>query len=252
MKNMKNIKEIIVQKINKTVLNYEYRLVPDTYGVSAHKQRDIKSVVPFYSLANKVIDDKKTLLYYDRLYNIYQSILNIQSLGYSKMNVVEIGVYKGGGSFFIANVLDWFKLDLNMLSIDTFEGHDKQDIPFGTEGLHNTQLFKDTNYIDVVNYLSCFKFVKVIKNRIQACNNEFDGIKFHFVHLDVDIFHPTYYSLNLLKGCLITNGIIMIDDYNFLTSLGVKKAVDKFMNEHKGEFLKVEYETGQCMLIKVK
>ena len=52
----------------------------------------------FRDLARKVIDDKNTLLYYDRLHVLYQALANIKG---TTPTIVEAGVYKGGSKLFL-------------------------------------------------------------------------------------------------------------------------------------------------------
>ncbi|MEM4331709.1 MAG: TylF/MycF/NovP-related O-methyltransferase [Candidatus Micrarchaeia archaeon] len=73
----------------------------------------------------------------------------------------------------------------------------------------------------------------------------------HLVHLDVDVYEPTRFSLNFFKDKLQPGGIIIVDDYGFTTCPGVKKAVDEFTRNN------INYElfhllTGQALLIKIK
>lgn len=66
---------------------------------------DIRDDVFFREAASKVIHDKRTLLYFDRLHVIYQSLQNIHTQFINQkepVNILEVGVYKGGGSYFIA------------------------------------------------------------------------------------------------------------------------------------------------------
>src|SRR3990172_865988 len=82
-----------------------YHYVPDYYGRSASKRIDIRTLTDFNELANQAIRQGRTLLYYDRLYIIYQVLSNLRRLFPTgeRMNIVEVGVYRGGTSHFIAS-----------------------------------------------------------------------------------------------------------------------------------------------------
>src|SRR4051812_28293338 len=83
----------------------DHHYVPNYYGRSAHKQFDIRSLPLFGELADMTVQHGKALLYYDRLYMIYQALLMVKRLDDSSadINLAEVGVYKGGTSRFIAS-----------------------------------------------------------------------------------------------------------------------------------------------------
>ncbi len=237
------------------LLKEGYHYVPDIYGKSSAKMFDIRDDVFFRETANKVIHDKRTLLYYDRLHVIYQSLQNIHNQFISQkepMNIVEVGVYKGGGSYFIASILkEYFKGNINLYCVDTFEGHSKEDLINTKHDVHCPSWFHDTDFENVKSYLEDFAFVQVIKNRIQDCEELFEGKNIHFAHLDVDLYHPMLFSLNFFSKKLQQGGIILIDDFGFVTCPGVRKAVSEFMENNPFIFYKFELSTGQCLLVKM-
>ena len=47
--------------------------------------------------------------------------------------------------------------------------------------------------------------------------------KFSFIHIDVDLFEPTFESLKFFYPRLKKGGIIVCDDYNFTDFPGQKK-----------------------------
>lgn len=215
---------------------------------------DFRSWKPFYAMAKKVIEDKTTLLYYDRLFNLYQflnSIISLHKRG-TPFCLVEVGVYKGGSSYFLADICKRKLDNIKMYAIDTFEGHKLEDLPFGNESVHVLGMFKDTTFDEVSNYLESFQFLTVIKKRVQDEKLAFKMQKINFLHLDVDIFEPTYYSLNFFNKMKAKNCIFVIDDYGFKSCPGVKKAVDLFLLKNKAVFIKIDLPTGQCLLISTK
>lgn len=51
---------------------------------------------------------------------------------------------------------------------------------------------------------------------------------FCFVHIDVDLYQPTYDSLAFFYERTSSGGIILCDDYGFITCPGAKAAMDSF------------------------
>ena len=230
-----------------------YHYVPDIYGKSSRKMRDIRQNEPFYALAKTVRDHKRTYLYYDRLNTLYQALENIarNMSGSSPLHMAEVGVFRGGGSYFIASAAEALLPGLcRLYSVDTFEGHSEHDLPgCGLDADHQAKGFDRTDYEQVKEYLSVFPFVTVLKNRVQDCAAQLAEHAFALVHLDMDIYMPTLFALEFFEERMLPQGIIVVDDYNFLTCPGAKQAVDEYVAQTKRPVTKLELQTGQCLLV---
>lgn len=229
-----------------------YHYVPDYYGRTAGKHIDIRALPVFGQLASEVIAQGRTLLYYDRLYTIYQALLHVKNLPWPQVGfrIAEVGVYKGGTSYFMASVID--EIDLKPASLccfDTFEGHPNEDIRSQFDAAHSARMFGDTDFNAVQSYLSKFKNVMLYQGRFQDTCNQIESFKFHLVHLDVDIYEPMSFALDFFDQRLVVNGSIVVDDYGFLTCPGVKRAVTEFLMNRRNYFL-LHLLTGQAVLIK--
>lgn len=227
-----------------------YHYVPDYYGPAAPKMIDIRSLPHFGALAQTVIDQKRSLLYYDRLYVIYQALKRVVLVpGVAGSNMAEVGVYKGGGSYFIASTLAALGCDSIVLNcFDTFEGHAAQDVK-NEDPLQRVSAFNDTSFESVKTYLSEFPNVRIFKGRIQETSHEVSGKQFSFIHLDMDLYEPTAYALRFFDERLLPGGIVVVDDYGFLTCPGVKQAVDEFVEKNVAYF-GMHLLTGQYILTK--
>jgi hypothetical protein len=230
-----------------------YHYVPDYYGCKASKHIDIRSAPPFGRLAKDVIEQSRTLLYYDRLYTIFQALANLKTSRADAewMDLVEIGVYKGGSSYFIASVLKNMHLTKARLHcFDTFEGHAIEDLSVEGDPLRKPSDFSDTEVNEVKSYLSRFENVNVYKGRFQDTCNQVSSYRFHFVHVDVDLYEPTRFILEFINPRLVRKGVFIVDDYGFQTCPGVKLAVDEFV-ESNTQYFHVHLLTGQCVLVKL-
>ena len=240
--------------IKKMILSDDYHCVLKYYGKSSGKQPDIRQNVPFGKLAEKVIEDKNTSLYYERLYSIFNSLENLRLRLKTDDEIVcaEVGVYKGGGSYFISSVLETLGFKkYKLYSIDTFEGHSELDfLKEKTEGVHEAGLFYETSFETVSKYLSKYQNIEVLKGRIQDKADMIKDFKFSFVHLDMDIYQPTVFALDFFSSRIIIGGIVILDDYEFQTCPGIKKAIDEFLATNKN-FVQVPLLSGQCQLIKI-
>ena len=77
---------------------------------------------------------------------------------------------------------------------------------------------------------------------------ELDERSFSFVHIDVDLYQPTFDSIAFFYPRMIQGGLILCDDYGFTSCPGAKKAIDEFMAD-KPECV-VQLPTGQALILK--
>jgi O-methyltransferase len=221
---------------------------PSYYTIGTHKKIDItsdKSMEHFSKLARKIIEEKKTYLYYDRLLTIYDAVKSMPL----DSEVAEVGVKQGGSTKFIASLVS---PECKIYSCDTFVGHIQIDdmekhthLQVGDHG--NVKL------TEVKNYLETFKNVTIIEGDILETYKKIPLENIGLVHLDVDVLIPTHFVLEnffpvVKKGC-----IFVLDDYLNKNTPGVKKAVDDFkLNKaYKGRFYFITLLTGQAIIVKI-
>jgi O-methyltransferase len=226
----------------------DFHYCPDVYGSGYWKKIDIRDVAGFRELAKKVIADQRTLLHYDRLYILYQAIWNLRQLAKQDLSIAEIGVYRGGGSYFIASVVNaLFEKQPRIHVVDTFEGHPDDIAP--EDDTHWPGKFGDTSFAEVKNYLSVFPNVVVHKGRFQDHRSTLADEHFCFVHVDVDIYSATRDCLDFFSDRLLVGGVMIVDDYGSTTCEGCKQAVDEFVTQ-RHNFLGFHLETGQGLLVR--
>ena len=79
----------------------------------------------------------------------------------------------------------------------------------------------------------------------------FDGVdlgELCFAHVDVDLHDPTFASFEYFYPRLVPGGMIVCDDYGFLTCPGATKAVDEYMADRPEPV--IHLPTGQALIIK--
>lgn len=244
---------VTLEKFGYTIVRKRkgFSYVPDFYGKSHRKVYDIREIPIFKEAAEKVVAAKKTCLYYDRLYHLFQGLSSAikNDVGKGTFTIAEVGVFRGGGSYFLADIAKQLsKNPIYMASVDTFEGHSNKDITSeGSDVYHLVGGFNETTFKEVKEYLSTFDFIEVIKGRIQDCEDKFSDMTFNFVHVDTDLEMPTTFSLEFFGERMAQGGVIVVDDYGFVTCPGVRKAVDSYYLKNK-KARKLNLESGQCIL----
>jgi O-methyltransferase len=231
----------------------QFHRVPDFYGRAAPKLIDFRTDERFYRLAQEARAERRTLLYLDRLHTLYQAMADLaRRLPEGETaRTIEIGVFRGGASCLLASVAqELLPGRVGHYAVDTFAGHAAEDIPSGAEGAHLPRMFGGAEYADVARYLSRFDFVQVMKGRVQDLLPDLRRHRFHFVHLDVDLFEPTLFVLTEFYPLIEPGAAVVVDDYGFVTCPGVREAVVQYLAKNPRHFTKFELPTGQCILVK--
>jgi hypothetical protein len=78
--------------------------------------------------------------------------------------------------------------------------------------------------------LSEFDRVRFYKGWIPQRFKDLEGQQFSFVHIDVDLYQPTYDSLAFFYPRLVPGGIIVCDDFGFGTCPGATRACNEFLD----------------------
>lgn len=133
----------------------------------------------------------------------------------------EVGVYKGGTASLIAKE----KGNRPFHCFDTFEGipHVSKEDTFYEVGMH------PSNYENVSNILKKYPDTHVYKGVFPEENSEVvAGLKFSFVHLDVDVYKSYVECLPFFYSRMLKGGVIVHDDYAYKTCSGATQAIDEF------------------------
>ena len=96
--------------------------------------------------------------------------------------------------------------------------------------------------------LAGFTHYRVYKGSIPERFGDVADCRFRFVHIDVDLFQPTYNSLAFFFPRMQPGGIILLDDYGFKSCPGAKAAADAYFAD-KAERLAM-LPTGQAFTLK--
>jgi len=234
---------------------FSIREYPDYLVSTASKQPDIREEELFSDIAEDAVKSGKTCLYYDRLYTIYRCLIDqARRVEKKSLRIAEIGVYRGGGSRFMALLLNRFGIQNKRLDcFDTFCGHNSRDIIKGRDRLdkHDETTFSDTSLASVQKLLADFDFVHCHEGRFEDTCNILDGAELDIVHLDVDLYAPIQHGLTFLASKLKVGGVFIVDDYRFLTCPGAKEAVDEFLSQSKDKFFGLPLLTGQFIITKI-
>lgn len=171
----------------------------------------------------------RSVLSPDNLYTLYQACQKVAGL---PGQIAEVGVYKGGSSKIMAKCLP----EKTVWMFDTFEGIPGfcgQDAGVGHEtGDFACARDEVAAYMaegGMENYIivpGCFpdSALEYLENDYALAEE-----KFCLVHLDADTYEPTLAGLQFFWDLLIVGGKILIHDYDWQATPGVKPAVEAFL-----------------------
>jgi hypothetical protein len=166
---------------------------------------------------------------------------------HTKRNVAECGVYKGSSAYMIAaRIKDVPNVQFHLF--DSFEG--LSAIGEKDEGTKITKQFR-CPLNTVQKRLRKFKFIKYYPGWIPERFEEVKDLRFSFVHIDVDLYQPTYDSLAFFYPRLNTHGIIAFDDYGTAHYPGARKAINEYLKGiYYKDYMFMNTPAGEAFLIK--
>ncbi len=199
---------------------------------------------PFGHIADDVIASGTTKLLHDRLYTLWQGVRNA---AHSSAAILEVGAWKGGSTRFLAEACRHFGKSGTIYSCDTFTG--PVQVTAGIDGTRTAAQFEDISE-DVRVSLQPYANVDVIKGDIETTASRIRDTTLSMLHVDVNVYQATLFTLNTFAPRLEPGGTIVVDDYGSVTCPGVKQSVDEFAAAHP-QFRLTHLLTGQAALIRI-
>ncbi len=202
--------------------------------------------------------DKKRILKLLDHYEVYNKILDI------KGDIIECGVFKGASLIRFLTFRDLIekKDKRKIIGFDAFgkfprpkndNKNKKTDSIFAKE--HDEKIGLGISLNLLKKYLKKKKLsnYELIKgNVIQTLPNYLKKnkkLKISLLHLDLDIYEPTKFVLEILYEKISKNGIILFDDYTHIK--GATLAVDEFLKKKKLKIQRVS-KNGRPFFIQKK
>ena len=167
----------------------------------------------------------------DRRWMLYQLCRLVANV---KGDTAECGVYQGAGSEIICRATQASTIDRMHFIFDSFEGlsePDEQDGDYWTKGA----LSCGESYVE--ERLKRKGNIKLLKGFIPARFDEVSKREFCFVHIDVDLYQPTFDSMKFFYPRMKDGGIIVCDDFGFSSCPGATKAINEYLSDKPEQML---------------
>jgi hypothetical protein len=201
----------------------------------------------FRDAAEPLVQSKRTMLGYDRLFTLWQAALNVAPLG---LPVVEIGTFRGGSAALLAEALRGAGAACELHVVDTFEGPIDATITAHDAGGHFSGKFTGTNYEEVKAFLAAYPRVQVHQGNAAAVIAAWPERQYGMVHIDVDLYGPTIDCLRYFGPRLGGGGVLVMDDYESPTCPGVGLAVHEYLSAGGPRYQQWRLHAEQMLLIK--
>jgi O-methyltransferase len=215
------------------------------------KYRD--SVVEINSSIKKILDNQLVNASLPNRWAIFQSLQHIKNFKI-KGDIVETGVFHGGGLILLNDSLKYLKIKKKIWGYDTFEGvpsiNPNKDQILGGKAINTNQDQFNKDELIYPRIKTVKKLLKkngfkklpfLIKGDTKKTLKIKKNIpkKISLLRLDTDFYDSILNELKILYPKVSKNGIIIIDDYGH--HVGCKKAVDKFFKKKKVWLHRVDY-----------
>jgi hypothetical protein len=149
-------------------------------------------------------------------------------------DTAECGVYLGCGSEIILQSNQRAPLKREHFVFDSFEG---LSAPSGRDGGYWSAHDLSVDEQSVRQNLSSYERVTYLRGWIPERFDEVRDRRFSFAHIDVDLYEPTLASLQFFYERLNPGGLLVCDDYGFLTCPGATQAVDEYLADKPEKML---------------
>ena len=203
MKKLKKITIVILKKISSAI----YLLIPEDFKKGPNKLLKLKL---HEDLANETFNHfkehlKNSLIFDDvkeiREYSIKTALLNDKEKEYYYL---EFGVFQGKSANYFSKFVN------KIYCFDSFEGLKEDYIgtpfPKGTWSLNKKIPKLNSNAEPIVGW---------VEDTLDDFLNKHNP-KINFVHMDMDTYNPTKFTLEKLKPYLVKDAVILFDElYNY-------------------------------------
>ncbi len=161
----------------------------------------------------------------------------------------EVGVYKGS----TAKLLHKYAPERKLHLFDTFAGFKERSVNAekSLTGLSISQNhFADTNLESVQKYIDGNANVSYYQAYFpDILPTSFDSMNFSFVHLDADLYEPTFKGLEMFYPKMSTGAMIVVHDYN--SWIGAREAVDTFFRDKQEIPIPMPDKSGSVLIVKL-
>lgn len=163
-------------------------------------------------------------------------------------DLVELGVFRGHTTLFVAEYLDFATLPRRWRLYDTFEGIPDDQIDAGWADA-NAAAYKDTFSLEEVQArFEHMPNIDVIRGRVPEVLDEQGPDRIAFIHMDLNNATAEIAALDMLFDRVSSGGVILFDDFGWTVSHAQQAAEVAWFQARGLQILPLP--TGQGLFIK--
>jgi hypothetical protein len=198
------------------------------------------------------LDDETFIDYYRRFmdpgnwHSFDRKFFLNQILGLSRAvagDLVECGVYNGSSAYLMCQFAR--SQGRHVYLFDSCQGLSDPTTADGSYWVKGALSMAENEIRRNLGEFNCYT---LLKGWIPERFAEVENRQFCFVHIDVDLYQPTFDSLSFFYTRLTPHGVLLFDDYGFRSCPGARRAIDEFL-ENKPENV-ILVPTGQALVIR--
>lgn len=230
---------MILKKLINSISRVIYNLIPSEYKSNLNLEKKIKNNLVEETFNNFKEHFKKSLIldhaWEAREYAIKTACLNDKAKEYYYL---EFGVYQGESANYFSKYVN------KLYAFDSFQGIEEDWVGTnqmkGSMNLNKKVPKLNSNIQPVVGWVE-----DTLEDFLKKHNP-----KINFVHLDMDTYIPTKFTLEKLKPYLVKNAIIIFDElYNYVGwEYGEYKALKEVFKEDEYEYKAFAINSVRCVI----
>lgn len=183
-----------------------------------------------------------------RLCMFIENVRQLQKDGVAG-SIAELGVYKGT----TAKILHTLLPERRLYLFDTFAGFDARDLPGEKTTSAASFQFDDTSIEAVARFVGDSPLVNLCKGYFPATAAMVpEHESFALVHLDADLFKPTWDALEFFYPRISPGGYLILHDYSSMAWPGIAEAADRFLADKPESLVLVPDRSGTAIVRKHK
>lgn len=211
---------------------FDGSIVPDADAYKSNREGGMRVFQPYLvdsDIAFLIRDlealGRMTLVDRDRLWTLKCAVLQTHSL---PGEIWEAGVYQGGSALFLKRLAKAHEspdAPVHMRLFDTFSGLPDTDT---AKDLHSKGDFGDTSIEEVQRLVGIDSFIEYHRGLVPESFVGLEDSRVRLAHIDLDLYQGTRCALDFIFPRVVPGGVIVCDDYGFISCPGVRRAVDEF------------------------
>jgi Macrocin-O-methyltransferase (TylF) len=162
---------------------------------------------------------------------------------------IECGVWRGFLSRAVMEYVDFASLPKHFYLMDTYRGLVPEYISQAEKQHGIDQIHYDDTYEAVKATFKDFPNVNIVQGPIPETLPLVNTDQVCYLHIDMNNVKPEIAAAEYFWPKIVSGGVMILDDYGFMSHIEQKRAFDQFAQEHGIQILSLP--TGQGLIIKL-